>query len=415
LKHHEYSTLRPRLLKSRWVVAAIGCITLLNACGTLSTMELDSNKGGAKEHARNYDLKAEVDSLTQPLIKSGETPGIIVGVLTPDGKMQFFGYGTSGAKTRQVPDSDTLFPVGSLSKGYLGAIAASLVKEGLLSWDDTLEKLLPSSIPLSSDAKKITLLQLATHTSGMPRQPVTVQTLGYLTQYVFTGDNFYRHFDTDFVLGYLSNFSAPNNKDFQYSNIGYGLLGYVIEQRTGKKLDALLKERIALPLGLRNTGYDLESLKDVKNRAYGHAGDQPKFVHRGDPVPDWHFTDIMKGSAALYSSAGDILIFAAAHMESRQSKLTPALVDTLQVRYQREKEAPAIAWVVDKIEGQDITYQVGVVAGYTSYLGLDIEHRTAVVVLQNSFNWNNKVGHKLLNRLAAAHFFPERPDQRAGL
>jgi hypothetical protein len=77
-------------------------------------------------------------------------------------------------------------------------------------------------------------------------------------------------------------------------------------------------------------------------------------------------------------------------------------MDTLKARQPRAKEAPAIAWLVDDVEGQHITFQVGFVAGYTSYIGLNVEQRTAVVVLQNSFNWKDHVGQKLLIRLARA-------------
>lgn len=401
VKHDVHPAHAFQILKFMRFALVLVCVLLLNACGTLTTMELDSQKNLAS-HSATIDLQTEVDSLAKPLIAAGETPGLIVGVLTANGEMRFFGYGTVGEHEPLTPDADTLFPIGSLSKGYLGAIAASLVEDGVLSWNDTLEKSLPTETSLSPDAKKITLLQLASHTSGLPRQPFTFQMFRYMLRYTFTGDNFYTHLDTQYVLNYLSDFSAPKKIEPQYSNIGYGLLGYVIELHSGKKLDALLQERIVQPLGLKNTGYDLEKLSGIKNRAYGHAGDQPKFVPRGEPVPDWHFTEILKGSAAVYSSARDLLIFADAHMTDTKSKLNAVLSDTLKVRYQRERDAPAIAWVVDKIEDQHITYQVGLVAGYTSYLGLDVERHTAVVVLQNSFNWNNKIGHKLLNRLAHA-------------
>jgi hypothetical protein len=72
------------------------------------------------------------------------------------------------------------------------------------------------------------------------------------------------------------------------------------------------------------------------------------------------------------------------------------------VRVDRPQEAAAVAWIVDSVGSQKITYQVGLVAGYTSYIGLDRQHKTAVVVLQNSFNWSNDVGHRLLQRLGGA-------------
>jgi CubicO group peptidase (beta-lactamase class C family) len=255
---------------------------------------------------------------------------------------------------------------------------------------------LPPDVPLSPDARKITLLQLATHTSGLPRQPVTLQTLHYFLEYLFDGENFYRHFDEDYMLHYLADFEADHAGEPRYSNIGYGLLGYIVERRTGQTVDALLAQEITGPLGLRCTGYDAEQLPCYANRAHGYAGDQPKFIARGESVPDWHFTHFMRGSAALSSTARDLLTFAAAHIQNQGRPLNATLADDMQVRFPRPKEAAALAWVVDDVQGEPIAYQIGLVAGYTGYLGVDAAHKTAVVILQNSFNWDNSAGHRLL-------------------
>lgn len=379
----------------------------LTACGTLSRIQIDPSDQQALRFARSGDLQAEVDSLAQPLVDEIRTPGIVVGVLTADGQKHFFGYGVTDRLSGKKPDGNTLFAVGSLSKGFLADIAALLVQDGVLSWNDSLESLLPANTALSDDAKNITLLQLATHTSGLPRQPMTPQTLSYFIEYLFTGNSFYRHFDHTYLLNYLADFDRPEQAEPQYSNIGYGLLSYVLELRTGKKVDELLQERVAAPLGLSNTDYLPEHLPGYASRARGHAGDQPKFIRRGQLVPDWQFSDILHGTAALYSNADDLLSYAAAHLHSSaNTKMDAALLDTLQVRVNRRKEAAAIAWIVDDIGGRKITYQVGLVAGYSSYLGLDTQHKTAVVVLQNSFNWSNGVGHRLLLRMAGARDEP---------
>ncbi|RZI86083.1 MAG: class A beta-lactamase-related serine hydrolase [Rubrivivax sp.] len=380
------------------------CLTLfLSACGSLSERELDATDVGQPWPADIEHIEEDMAALAKPLVDQGKTPGIVVGVLLPDGQMRFFGYGTTDERHGVTPNADTIFAMGSLSKGFLGAIAAELVNDGVLSWQDTLGELMPPDTPLSADAKKITLLQLATHTSGLPRQPITFQTCRYFLQYLFTGDNFYRHFERDYVFDYLSDFKTPKEHEPLYSNIGYGLLGYVIERRTGQTLETLLDQKIIHGLGLKNTGYLPDALPGYASRARGHAGDQPKFIPRGTPVPDWHFTEFMKGSAGLYSSARDMLTFASAHLNGRDSQLRTALLDTLKTRQDRPKEAPAIAWLVDDVGGQHITYQVGFVAGFTSYIGLNVEQRTAVVVLQNSFNWKDSVGQKLLIRMAHAN------------
>lgn len=396
---------------------------LLGGCSTYNRMGLGASDPQLMRYARSCglktetdpltlppgpvaggcDLKAEVDSLAQPLVDGKRTPGIIVGVLLSDGGRHFYGYGVTAGTDSAKPDGDTLFPVGSLSKGFLADIAAQLVQAGKLSWDDTLEKLLPADTPLSADAKKITVLDLATHTSGLPRQPNTFQTLRYVIQYIFTGKNFYRHFDRDFLVRRLANFRAPHTLKMRYSSMGYALLTYVLELRTGKKVDELLQEYMTGPLGLKNTGYAPENLPGFAGRALGHAGDQPKYKRRGSPVPEWEFTGIMRGAAGLHSTTAELLTYASAHLHpGSDPAFNAALQDTLVVRYPRLDPVPAIAWCVDESDGIKITRQIGFIAGYSTYLGMDVKHRNAVVVLVNSFNWDISLGPRLLLRLAAA-------------
>lgn len=375
---------------------------LLSSCTDLASMEFDRTDADALRYVQSRDLRAEVNSIVQPLIAEGDTPSAEVGILLPDGSMQFFGYGVADRDTGRTPDADTLFAVGSLSKAFLGTVADLLVQEGRLSWDDTLGEVMPADAKSSRDARAITLLQLATHTSGLPRQPYTLPIMMPFFRYLFTGESFYAVLDRDFMFDYLSDFSAPHTVEYEYSNIGYGLLGYAIERKTGLTLDTLLQRDIVAPLGLTETGYVPEDLPGYAVRAHGYAGDQPKFIRRGAPVPDWTFTPLMKGSAALYSSARDLLIFARAHFAASGAPLAWAMTDTLRVRVSRPRESVAIAWTVDHVNGEGISYILGVVAGYTSYLGLDIRHHIAVVVLRNSFSWDESIGGRLLVRLGQA-------------
>lgn len=222
-------------------------------------------------------------------------------------------------------------------------------------------------------------------------------------EYLFTGKSFYRHFDRSYLLEYLTTFKKHNGGVPQYSNIGYGVLGYVLELKTGKKVDALVHQKVLDPLHLQSTGYVPQKLPGYGERALGHAGDQPKFIRRGALVPDWQFTDIMSGSAAVYSNARDLLAYANAHLSSTGDEVLDAgLRETLKVQYERKTEAAASAWFVDEIDGHKIAHQIGLVAGYTAYIGIDDQTRTAVVVLQNNFNWTDRIGLRLLLRMAEA-------------
>ncbi|MDT3250590.1 serine hydrolase domain-containing protein [Serratia sp. root2] len=382
---------------------ALGIPLLISACGSLSRMPTDVSPLESRRLACSGDLQAEVDSLARPMIDGHQTPGLVVGILTPNGQARTFGYGVTDTRQGYPMNGNTLFAVGSVSKGFIAEVTVVLVNKGVLHWNDTLATLLPAGTPLSPDAAKITLLQLVTHTSGLPRQMMTPDMLGAFARYLFTGDNFYRSLDTPKFLDYLAHFDAPTVEEPRYSNLGYALLDYILQRRTGKTVDRLTTENILQPLGLTHTRYDAQQLPGYPQRAIGHAGDQPKFIRRGQPVPDWRFSSYMLGAAGLYTDADDLLRYARAHVEPTGSAaLDKALKDSLTVRFARSKEAAAIAWVVDDVGAQQITYQVGFIGGYSSYIGLDLRHKTAVVVLQNSFNWTNNIGHRLLQRMGEA-------------
>lgn len=389
------------MIKSGVMGKLFGLLALLTlaGCGTLSSVSAEHVPSAALHQGADGDWRAEIDALAQPLVADQRATGLVVGVLFADRHKQVFGYGTTDQDGGHRPDGDTLFAIGSLSKSFLGAVTAMLVQEGRFHWDDTLETLLPG-VELSADARKITLLQLVTHTSGLPRQPFTPAILLRFIRYLYTGDNFYQDYDTDYLLHYLADFTPTNKGVPQYSNTGYAILGHVIKLKMGVDADSLVNARLLQPLHLTATGYVPETLPGYERRAIGHAGDQPKFVRRGQRVPDWKFTDIMKGAAALYSNANDLLSYAEAYLhESGDAARDRALHEVLEVRVDRPIEAAATAWMVDTVGGQHITYQIGLVAGYTSYIGMDVESGTAVVVLQNSFSWSNEIGHQLLHSM----------------
>lgn len=369
--------------------AALLLATLLAGCGHMTHQEPEP----AATALPREPLRAGVDRLVLPVLAGHETPGLIVGVATPDGQRHFFAYG-QGETDGKPLGPDTRFPIGSLTKGYTAALLSLLVDEGTLRWDATLAELLPQ-LKLTPPAARLTLLQLATHSAGLPRQPTDLGLLTGLLRFTFTGSNFYEVLDADGLARFMAGFTPPARPEPAYSNIGYALIGLAIETRTGRPLPALLAEKVLAPLQLAHTGFE----PGDAHRAQGHVGDQPYFMPRGKKVSDWRFPPAMQGSAALYSSAADLLGFAVAHLDAHAGHLHGLLADNLRVRMPQPQDAPGIAWVTDDFDGIPITNQVGMAVGHTSYVGVHRDSRMAVVVLQTSFNWNFKIGHKLLLRL----------------
>lgn len=335
-----------------------------------------------------------------PAMVEEQSPGMVVGVIDASNQRHYWHFGITDTEHKKPVNEHTLFAVGSLSKGMTAEATAMLVAQGRLHWSDTLETLLPPSVALSRDAKKITLLQLVTHTSGLPRQNMDLPMLTAFIRYLGNGENFYSHLDSDDVVADLADFSKPGNAEPRYSNLGYAVLDYVLRYQTGQRADQLVQSLIFDPLGMHNSSFTPKKLKSYPLRAIGHAGSQPKFIPRGQVVPDWQFTGNMLGAGGLYTDTADLLTFAAAHLASTgDATLDKAIHDTMQVYYPRDKEAANIAWVTDTYGEQSITYQVGYIGGYSSYIGIDRVNHFAVVVLQNSFTWQNNLGHSVLRQM----------------
>ncbi|MFO1250233.1 MAG: serine hydrolase domain-containing protein [Inhella sp.] len=387
------------MVLSRSGLASLVTLFLV-ACGNLTVLQPDRLSPRSPPQL----LQDGVEALVRPVLAQRETPGLVLGLLDRDGPPRFFSFGR-GEQSGGELGPDTLFPIGSLSKGFVAGLLALLVDEGLMRWEDSLAELLPAE-HLSPDAARITLLQLATHSGGLPRQPYDLGLLADLTRFSFTGHNFSQRMDGTQLRDFLAGFRAPPAARPQYSNIGYALIGWAIETRCKETLPSLLRRKLLRPLGLYNTGYLPEDLPSHSHRAQGHVGDQPKFMRRGAPVADWQFPAALHGAAGLYSSARDLLAFAAAHRcnptnpGNCPTRLHAVLADNLQVRIPQPEDAPGIGWVTDLFDGLALTNQVGMAVGHTSYLGIDRAHGRAAVVLQTSFNWNFKIGHALLQRLA---------------
>jgi CubicO group peptidase (beta-lactamase class C family) len=346
----------------------------------------------------------EVNRLAKPLIDSKRDYGLIVGIIKPDGSEEIFRYGRTGFPgDSQPPDTNAIFQLGSVSKVFLASILAVLVHDGTLRYEDRVGDILPASVPLADGVADLTLKELITHMAGFPREPVERIQLRYLVTYLFTGENLYGYFDQKFLYDYLSRceLKPRAEREYEYSNIGTGLLAHLIELKTGRKLEDLIEARICRPLSMTDTVYEL-SPEQKKRLMVGHSGDQPWFVMRGRPIPAWDMGEIMSAPSGLYSSAHDLMIFARANLGMLNDPLVPILASTHAVQVQTDRDWAGYDWVVDDLpDGHTrVTFKHGMVAGYSAYLGMELDTRYGVVWLSNTFNWQDRIGHNLLFRLS---------------
>lgn len=406
---------RPRLSRRAFRAAAkvcglgavlFGAVLLGAGCRATASRQVADPAAGILRLQTGGSLGAEVDALVQPLVGRGELCGAVVGVVMPDGRTQTFRYGSTGrAGDSDPPDGDTVFQIGSVSKLFVSVLLVKLVEEGRLSYRDTVGDILPPDVRVSEEVAALTLHELAMHTAGFPREPATLSQLWSLTRYLITGENLYAHLDRDYLYRYLRRcrLKPRSQREYFYSNIGIGLLANLIEVKTGRPVPDLIVEEICRPLNMTNSVFFL-SAEQRQQLAVGHVGNQGCWQPAGRPMAPWDMGEIMRPSAGMYSTLNDLLILAKASLGQLRHPLEPLLARTLAVQAETSRDIAGLGWMINRFEGGRtiLTYKHGMLSGYCAYIGLNREAGVAVVVLCNTFDWDERIGHNLLLRLGGA-------------
>jgi len=334
------------------------------------------------------DLKAKVDALAQPLVDSGGIVGLAVGIVQ-DGKTHVFGYGKISKTSDKRPDGKTVFEIGSIIKVFTGLLLADMAERKLVKLDDPVARYLPQSVTVpQKNERPITLLDLATHTSGLPRLPGNL-----LPQIALHPGNPYAKYTVEQLYEFLSKHALAHEPGahFTYSNLGMGLLGHALARKAGTTYEELLQQRICVPLGMKDTRIELS--KDVQQRlAEGHN-------LAGKPVANWDIPTLA-GAGALRSTADALLLLLAANLGPRRTPLAEAV----ELSHIARRDAGgadqkiALGWHIRAKES--IYWHNGETGGYHSYLAFRKGSGSGVVVLSNSANGViDQLGSKLLKAI----------------
>jgi serine-type D-Ala-D-Ala carboxypeptidase/endopeptidase len=297
--------------------------------------------------------------------------GIVVGVIDPQGR-RVVAYGSLEKGDPRKLDGDTLFEIGSITKVFTALLAADMAQRGEVKLDDPIAKYLPQTVKVPErNGKQITLIDLATHTSGLPRMPENFRPKD--------PENPYVDYSLESLYSFLSSYQLRRDigVKFEYSNLGFGLLGQGLAQRAGMDYEKLVVTRICDPLGMKSTRITLEG--PLRERfAVGHSSDLVK-------APAWDINSLA-GAGALRSSANDLLIFVAAMMGYTDNPLAAAEKTALSTTRPTGWPFTAIglAWDIDTRGGGRIISKDGGTGGFTSYIGYRPETHVGVVVLANT-------------------------------
>jgi CubicO group peptidase (beta-lactamase class C family) len=333
------------------------------------------------------DIGPRSAEAVQPLLEGKKDVGIVVAVIDRHGQ-RVFGYGSVAVNGGKAPDGDTVFEIGSITKVFTTLVLAQMVRDGEVKLDDLVKDHLPREAKVPRrNGREITLLHLATHTSGLPIAPTDLR----WHVLVRPGDwnNPYAHYGTRQLYGFLARCRLPRNPgaSYEYSNLGLGLLGLALTHKAkARSYDDLISRRIGGPLGMKDTRVSLSPGQRARF-AQGHDED-------GEPTSAWDF-ETMEGFGALRSTANDLLRFLSANLGLERTKLQAALQDCHEARRDTpdKQVRVGLGWHVLTLPGagEPVICHSGETGGARAFLGFRKASGVGVVVLSNSTRFASQI------------------------
>jgi CubicO group peptidase (beta-lactamase class C family) len=296
-----------------------------------------------------------------------------------NGTVHYLGALRQQDTLQNIQNHHSIFEIGSITKVFTSALLAQLVQEGMVQLDDPIQKHLPFKLhQAEKNGRVITLQTLANHTAGLPRLPENIMPL--LT--AFPNDP-YKNYTEKELEQYLQNqltLKTPPGTQHDYSNLGAGLLGYMLSKKTDKSYATLLQEKIFTPLQMKYSSVNepVDSNKLVKGLNI-----------MGEATPRWHLA-ALAGAGAMLSTVEDLSKFVQANF-----KPNPAFdLQRKKTQTINEKMDVALGWhLIKSKDGATWHWHNGGTGGYTSSLVMDVEQQTAVIILSNISAFHKKMGN----------------------
>jgi D-alanyl-D-alanine-carboxypeptidase/D-alanyl-D-alanine-endopeptidase len=306
--------------------------------------------------------RADVRAILAERVDNKPGIAIVAGIIDANGKR---------VVAEGPANGDTLFEIGSATKVFTALLLADAVQRGEVKLDDPVAKFLPATVKVPErNGKRITLQDLATHTSGLPRLPSNLMPKDE--------SNPYADYTVAQLYEFLSAYELPRDigTQYEYSNLAAGLLGHALALRAKTDYATLVRTRILDPLGMKDTMIEIPASAKAR-LAQGHNAEFKA-------VANWDLPTLA-GAGALRSTANDMLTFLSAFLGYTKTPLAPAMASMLASRRATPMPALEIAlgWHIEKRGDRELVWHNGGTGGYRSYIGFDPKTKTGVVLLTN--------------------------------
>jgi D-alanyl-D-alanine-carboxypeptidase/D-alanyl-D-alanine-endopeptidase len=370
---------------------------------TSTYLALSSPQNEKNNSSSTFRITEEIKDEVSALVDNNNTnAAIAIGLVDPNGT-QFYGYGKLSNVNNATVDENTIFGIGSITKIFTTILLADMVDDGLIKLNDPIDKYLSSNVNVPQyNEHKITIEDLATHTSGLPEFPYNYCKYywddfhtNHTTQFRTNLMDCTKNYTIDELYQGLSNTTItrePGTK-FEYSSFGTSLLGHILTLKSNmSSYDELLTKRILSVLGMNSTSNN-PSDEQLSRLATGHLNSQE--------LPIWNLSSTVVPAGGLYSSVSDMLKFVSANIGLIKTKLDNAMQESHLIRHfngllgpnniqasdnnTREGFYVGLGWVITTNFGSEVIWHNGITAnGYNAIIAFNPTNDRGIVILSSS-------------------------------
>lgn len=282
--------------------------------------------------------------------------GIAIATIDSAGNVDYYNFGLENNEGTNISANST-FEIASISKTFTSTLIKHLEETTPLIMEGEIRNFVPDTLP--EQIKRITFDQLINHTSGLPRLPFDYWTSNW--------NNPYNDYSQQAFLSDLMVVQLDSTRSWNYSNMGYALLGVIIDELTaGKGL-----ENIISSIGLSKTSSDLDSKTSTTPHNFGRT------------VEGWDFPSFNRYVGGIKSSSADMaqyLLYQVKNNSAFSNSYSEAVIPI------NEKDALFCneGWLVFHRNKEEIIWHNGISGGYNSFIGYNIQKKSGIVVLANS-------------------------------
>lgn len=330
-----------------------------------------------------------IDSLGLSYTKKPNTNALAIGVLNNNRTSSYF-YGQVDSEDKRLPDEFSVFEIGSITKTFTATLLTYLADEGLVDMEASVLNYLPDSLSSNASLTHITLKMLANHTSGLPRLPHNLQ-----KNMQENPENPYLGYHEEDLMDFLMAYQGTNTPGaaYDYSNLGFGLLGHILCRVTEKTYQEMIDEYIALPLGLKTLVLE-PSVEQAEEMDV-----LPVHLANGQRTTVWQF-DVLAGAGGLKSTVSTMMQYIKGHFDLPETPTQQALAQTRQFTFFHPPQTDlGLGWHI-QLDGDNLVYwHNGGTGGSSSFLAFTPDLKTGVIVLSNTADSVDHIGGILLQFL----------------